>query len=50
VQSERVAEQLSVAFANDRGLSQRIEPSRWTWRSPAERAAEAVATLTRREL
>jgi cardiolipin synthase A/B len=50
VQSERVAEQLATAFAADRGLSRRIERSRWTWRSPVERAAEAVATLTRREL
>jgi len=50
VQSERVAEQLATAFAADRGQSERIEPSRWTWRSPVERAAEAVATLTRREL
>ena len=50
VQSERVAEQLATAFAADRGQSERIEPSRWTWRSPVERAAEALATLTRREL
>jgi cardiolipin synthase len=50
VQSERVAEQLATAFAADRELSERIEQTRWTWRSPAERAAEAVATLTRREL
>jgi cardiolipin synthase len=44
VQSERVAEQLATAFAADRGQSERIEPSRWTWRSPVERAAEALAT------
>jgi cardiolipin synthase A/B len=50
VQSERVAEQLATAFAADRDQSERIEPSRWTWRSPAERVGEAVATLTRREL
>jgi len=50
VQSERVAEQLATAFAADRDHSERIEPSRWTWRSPVERVAEAVATLTRREL
>jgi cardiolipin synthase A/B len=50
VQSERAAGELATAFAADRDLSERIERSRWTWRSPAARAAEAVATLTRREL
>jgi cardiolipin synthase len=50
VQSRRAAEQLSDAFAADRELSERIDRSRWTWRSPMERAAEAAATLTRREL
>jgi len=50
VRSERVAGQLAAAFAVDRDRSERIERSRWTWRSPVERAAEAVATLTRREL
>jgi len=40
----------ATAFAADRDQSERIEPPRWTRRSPVERAAEAVATLTRREL
>jgi len=50
VQSEAAAQQLADAFASDRERSERIEASRWTWRSPAQRAVEAVATLTRREL
>jgi cardiolipin synthase len=50
VQSRRAAEQLSDVFAADRELSERIDRSRWTWRSPMERAAEAAASLTRREL
>jgi cardiolipin synthase len=50
VQSELAAHQLADAFAADRERSERIEASRWTWRSPAQRAVEAVATLTRREL
>ncbi len=50
VQSEDAAEQLATAFAADKERSERIERSRWTLRSPVERAREAVATLTRREL
>ncbi len=50
VQSELAARQLADAFAADRERSERIEASRWTWRSPAERAVEAASTLTRREL
>jgi cardiolipin synthase len=50
VQSELAAQQLAGAYAADRERSERIEASRWTWRSPAQRAVEAVATLTRREL
>lgn len=50
VQSERVAEQLAAAFEADREMSERIQASRWRRRSPRERAAEAAATLARREL
>jgi cardiolipin synthase A/B len=50
VQSDLAAQQLADAFAADRERSERIEASRWTWRSPAERAVEAASTLTRREL
>jgi cardiolipin synthase len=50
VQSERAAQKLANAFAADRDRSERIEASRWTWRSPVERAVEAASTLTRREL
>ena len=50
VQSERAAQQLAAAFAADRERSERIEASRWTWRSPAERVVEAASTLARREL
>jgi cardiolipin synthase len=50
VQSELAAQKLADAFAADRDRSERIEASRWTRRSPAERAVEAASTLTRREI
>ncbi len=50
VQSGLAAQKLADAFAADRDRSERIESSRWTRRSPAERAVEAASTLTRREI
>jgi cardiolipin synthase A/B len=50
VQSELVARQLEHAFSSDRAVSTEIQPSRWRWRSPLHRVAEAAATLGRREL
>lgn len=50
VQSERVADQLARVFERDREVSERIERSTWTWRSPHHRIAEAGARLLRREL
>jgi cardiolipin synthase len=50
VQSTRVADQLVHIFENDREKSERIDESRWSWRSPHHRVAEAGARLLRREL
>ncbi len=50
VQSSTVAEQLTAGFESDRAASLAIHPTDWRRRSPARRAAEAAATLLRREL
>lgn len=50
VQSPKVARELTERFEDDLARSTRIEPSRWSRRGPAERAAEAATRLLRREL
>jgi cardiolipin synthase len=50
VQSERVAAQLTDAFAADLEVSERMQPGRWRRRPLRQRAAERATKLIRREL
>jgi cardiolipin synthase len=50
VQSREFAGQLTEQFERDLDVSDRIEPGRWSRRGPAQRAAEWVLKLARREL